>query len=279
MKKIVLPTDFSGNAENAIIYALNLFKDVACVFYLLNTYMPSTDHEEYPWHTDLGESKPHKSMKKLAALLESMSGKNKNANHMFVSHSAMNTVVGEISNIIEKEGIDLIVMGTQGTTSARDVVFGSNTTQVVKSIERPVIAVPSDFTYVTPKKILFPTDYEINYSKEQFVELLLLAEHHQSHIAVMHVLSTSSGLSEYHQRNKTMLEKVLGDIDHRSHLVPNQDVRSAINDFQVNKNINFLVMVQNKHPFMERIFHKSHIKHIGLHIKVPFMVIPCLPKK
>ncbi|WP_281542184.1 universal stress protein [Maribacter aestuarii] len=41
MKNILIPTDFSENAWNAIVYALKLFKDEECKFYLLNTYTPA----------------------------------------------------------------------------------------------------------------------------------------------------------------------------------------------------------------------------------------------
>ena len=47
MKKILLPTDFSDNAWNAIEYALKLFKDEVCTFYLLNTYTPAVYNIEY----------------------------------------------------------------------------------------------------------------------------------------------------------------------------------------------------------------------------------------
>ena len=41
MKKILLPTDFSENSLNAIRYAVQLFKNEKCVFYILNTYTPT----------------------------------------------------------------------------------------------------------------------------------------------------------------------------------------------------------------------------------------------
>lgn len=37
-KRIVLPTDFSKNAWNAIAYALTIFKEVPCDFFVLNSY-------------------------------------------------------------------------------------------------------------------------------------------------------------------------------------------------------------------------------------------------
>ena len=38
MKKILIPIDFSENAINAINYALALFKDEFCKFYILHAY-------------------------------------------------------------------------------------------------------------------------------------------------------------------------------------------------------------------------------------------------
>ena len=40
MKKILLPTDFSDNAWNAIFTAVKLYTNVECRFYLLHGYEP-----------------------------------------------------------------------------------------------------------------------------------------------------------------------------------------------------------------------------------------------
>lgn len=275
MIKIILPTDFSENSENAIAYALNLFKDEECAFYLLNTFMPDTHFEEYPWHTSLEESNSAKSMTQLTALLERLSKKFKNPKHIFVPHSAMNTVEGEINKVIKKENIDLVVMGTQGLTGARDILFGTNAIQVIKNSARPVIVIPSGVSYKSPKQIVFPTDFEITYRKEPLKELLHLAKQHMSNITILHV-ATGNELTENQLANKSRLEEIIKDIDHRSHIVSALDIRSAINNFQLENNMNFLVMIQNKHTFMERLFLRSEIKQIGLHISIPFMIIPCL---
>ena len=44
---ILLPTDFSDNSWNAIKYALRLFEDKNCTFFLLNTYTPTLYKMEY----------------------------------------------------------------------------------------------------------------------------------------------------------------------------------------------------------------------------------------
>ena len=40
MIQILIPTDFSDNAQNAINYAQKLFINERCTFYLVNTYTP-----------------------------------------------------------------------------------------------------------------------------------------------------------------------------------------------------------------------------------------------
>lgn len=52
MKKILLPTDFSENVLNAIDYALQLFKDETCAFFILNTYTPMIYNYEYQLNAD-----------------------------------------------------------------------------------------------------------------------------------------------------------------------------------------------------------------------------------
>lgn len=275
MIKVILPTDFSENSKNAIAYALTLFKEEACAFYLLNTFLSSSNFEEYPWHSSLEQSDSAKAMTRLTALLDNLSKKFKNPKHIFVPHSAMNTVVGEVNKLIEQENIDLVVMGTQGLTGAKDILFGTNAIQVIRNVSRPVIVVPSAYTYRAPEQILFPTDFEITYHKEQLNELLHLARQHRSHISILHV-AAGNELTEDQLVNKSSLEELIKDIDYQLHIVSEGDIRSVIYNYLQENNISLLVMIQNKHTFMERLFLRSEIKQIGLHVNIPFMVIPWL---
>jgi len=72
MKRILLPTDFSDNAYEAIAYAINMHKDVKCTFYLLNTYTPAIYRTEYligsPGQIGLGDVLQESSMSRLEKL-------------------------------------------------------------------------------------------------------------------------------------------------------------------------------------------------------------------
>lgn len=275
MTRILLPTDFSDNAYEAIAYALSLYKDIKCTFYLLNTYTPPVYHTEYllgsPGQIGLGDVMQESSVTQLQKFKEQLEKKYKNPKHTIIVRSAFNTLLGEISDTVEAEKIDLIVMGTKGATGAQEILFGTNTVHVIKKAKCPVMAVPPKFEYEAPKEILFPTDYEIEYEKEMLAALLLISSKHKSRINVMHV-RTGYDLNIVQKSHKNQLEKLLGN-NALFHEVPDNGIIAAVNGFQDKEKINLLVMVQNKHTFMERLFIEPVIKKIGFHVTVPFLVL------
>jgi len=277
MKRIILPTDFSDNAYNAICYAINLFKEEECTFYLLHTYTPAIYQAEYVLHSPgqigLGDIYQENSLSQLKDLKKQLIAEFNNKKHTFMVHSAFNTLVDEIMETSKNEKADMVIMGTQGATGAKEILIGTNTVHVIKNACCPVIAIPPNFKYETPKEILFPTDLEIDYQEEQLKVLESLAKQHISRIDVLHV-STGYDLSEKQLKNKTKLEGIFGRIAHLYHEMPNQEIITSINNFQQKNKVNLLVMVQNRHTFFERLFLEPVIKKLGFHVSIPFMVIP-----
>jgi nucleotide-binding universal stress UspA family protein len=277
MKKILLPTDFSDNSWNAIEYALRLFKDDICKFYLLNTYTPIIYQMEYvlinPIEYDLNDVIRDTSLKGLKDIHDKIHKEFNNPNHSFELISKFNSLIPEINEQIDENGIDLIVMGTKGATGATEVLFGTNTVHVLKHANCPVLAVPSGFIYETPKEILFPTDYEFNYNPSILNILKEIILKQKSRINIMHV-STGYDLTEIQEKNKSDLETYFKKTAYLFHDVRNMDITEAIDEFQLKTKVNLLVMANNKRSFFENLFFKSTIKQIGFHLVIPFLVIP-----
>jgi nucleotide-binding universal stress UspA family protein len=276
MKKVILPTDFSYNAYNAISYAMNLLKDEEATFYLLNTYTPAIYQTEYLLHSPgqigLGDIYQSESINQLEELQKQLQKEFKNPKHTILTHSAFNILVDEVSSMVANEEADMVIMGTQGATGAKEIFLGTHTVHVIKKATCPVIAIPSDFDYEKPLEILFPTDYEVAYTEEQLKALLDLAELHKSRIQVIHI-SSGYDLTEVQSENKAKLEKILGKIPYLFHDLPSQEIITGINNFQLKNKMNMLVMIQNKHTFLESLFIEPVIKKIGFHVSIPFLVI------
>ncbi|OMP29987.1 universal stress protein [Mangrovimonas sp. DI 80] len=277
MKKILLPTDFSENSWNAIKYALQLFKNEECTFFLLNTYAPAVYQVEYllvvPEPDGVLDSFKENSLKHLESLKERMQTEFSNPKHSIETISIFNTLVEQINEEVKDKSIDYVVMGTKGATGAREVLFGSNTVFVFKKVKCPIIAVPETFTYESPHEILFPTDYGIDYQAEHIQPLLDLIGKNVARVNILHVVK-GNGLSEFQEQNKQKLERYFKHSAYVFHSVQNETVQEAITNFQLKVRVNLLVMLNNKHSFFENLFFKSTINQIGFHLNIPFFVIP-----
>ena len=276
MKNILLPTDFSENSWNAIKYALQLFKNETCNFYLINTYTPAVYHVEYV----VEESEQfgtidrvkEKAVKQLNEIKTRIKKEFKNPKHSIKSSAAFNTLVSEIKNIVENKHIDYVVMGTKGATGLKEILFGSNTVQVFKNIKCPILAIPDGFKFEKPHEVLFPTDYQIYYKEYHLKPILDIISLYKTRVNILHI-SYGYDLSEEQENNKSILEKYLKNTSHLFHSVSNQTVEEGITNFQLKARINLLVMINNKHSFFENLFFKNTINQIGFHLNIPFLVI------
>jgi len=277
MKKILLPTDFSANSWNAIKYALQLFKDETCKFYLLNAYTPIIYHVEYvlvrPAQFGMADVIRKNSLKGLKDIKNRINKEFNNTNHSFKCIAAFNTLIPEIKEIVEDKNIDFVVMGTKGATGAKEILIGSNTVHVIKNVKCPILAIPDNFDFETLQEILFPSDYEVDFQNKQIQPILDIASSHHSKLNVLNV-SYGSELSEKQEQNRQKLESYFAKVVHIFHSVKDQNVSVAITNFQLKSFINLLVMINNKHSFFENLFFKPLINQIGFHLNIPFLVIP-----
>jgi len=277
MKRILLPTDFSDNAWNAVDFGCRLFNDEECTFYLLNTYTPVIYHLEYvlvnPAQFGLGDPIRENSERCLESVKERIKENFNNPRHHVECISAFNTLIPEIKEVVQDQAIDLIIMGTKGATGAKEVLFGSNTVHVFKAVDCPVMAVPDDYTFEQPREILLPTDYRVTLTKDHLKLIIDLARRVNARIHVMHVFDEAE-FSEFQHENRTKLEAVMKEVPSTFHNLDEQSIPEAISNFQMKWKINLLVMVNNKHSFFENLFFRPTINQIGFHLNVPFLVIP-----
>ena len=277
MKRILLPTDFSKNSLNAIRYAVQLFKDEKCDFYLLNTYTPTIYFVEFlpvnPDYSGFSDVIKDNLLNDLNEIKDNLNKEFNNSKHTFITIAAFNMLVLEIEELVKEREIDYIVMGTKGATGAKEVLFGSNTVHVLKNAKCPVLAIPSDFNFEAPHEILFPSDYGIDFLDRHIKPILNIATTFNSRVNILNV-STGYDLTAKQEKNKKKLDNYFEGIAHLFHSFSYQEVSEAINKFQLKTRVNLLVMINNKHSFFENLFFKSTINQIGFHLNIPFLVIP-----
>jgi nucleotide-binding universal stress UspA family protein len=277
MKRILLPTDFSENAFNAINYALQLFAEDVCTFYLLNTYTPVAGNigmmvDSYS-ALQLEQITRAGSERGLDLIEEKLLTRYANPKHTFKKLSAFNLLVSEIVACVKEYDIDLIIMGTQGATGAKEIFLGTHTMFTIKKVKCPVIAVPSGFKYEVPKEILFATDYRFVTSNKHLALLKELCVTNHSKLNILNAYYNVP-LDEVQKKNKDYLDDFFKEISHLFHITEGSDIPEAVTKFQETRKINLLVMIHNKHSFFENLLFKPVINEMVYHTNVPFLVIP-----
>ncbi|WP_378182655.1 universal stress protein [Aquimarina sp. SS2-1] len=281
MKKILLPTDFSDNAWNAIDYAAELFKDETCTFYLLNVYSKiiyeSVHLSDIPSERTIENTVKANAVTNLKHLKTTITHTNPNQKHQFEIIAALGSLTDVIEDVVKSEKIDLIVMGTKGATGTKEVFMGSNTVRIINSVKKcPVLAVPDNFTFtVKPSEITFATDFTHFYSKEELSPLLELAKSFNATIRIVYVQTEDGSLTEEQKFNLGMLQKYFKDIKYYQHTLTKGDsVSKTIRIFTEELDIYLLAMLNYSHSFVDKLTREPVIKTVAFHTQVPLLVIP-----
>jgi len=276
MKKIVIPTDFSDNAFNALKYAVELFEFEESEFLLLHAYADEVyNHNALVTQHFLEELKIStlkKSKDELESIIDRIRELLPNPRHSFKPIPAFGILVDEVNDLVNKENADLTVMGTVGLTNNRNITFGSNTLQVIKYVQSPILCVPVNYKYKSPKNLLFPTNYMIPYQNR---ELKLVAEIAKANTTTVHMLYISKfPLESFRQKaNQLILKEQFYETPFQFHRIDEDEKTKAIMIFINELNIDMLIMVNSRYTYLENIIYQSTVDKIGLHPRIPFLVL------
>ncbi|SRX72898.1 universal stress protein [Aequorivita antarctica] len=281
MRKILIPTDFSENSMNAIKYATELFKYNRAEIYLLHAFADEVYDAKSRLANEIFDDLQKKTLAKTKAALENFREKivdfSPNPKHNIHTIAEFGLLVDSVNDWVEKENIDVVVMGTKGETADKKITFGTNTLQVIKYVKCPVLAIPVVFGDVHPKNILFPTDYQLPYKRRELKLVSSIAKCFVSKVDFLYV-SKFSSLSLRQQDNKNFLEASFCDNQISFKQENGTDVTKAINTFVIENPIDMLIMVNTRHSYLENILYQSTIEKIGLHIDIPFLVLQNLAR-
>ncbi|MCK5402182.1 MAG: universal stress protein [Flavobacteriaceae bacterium] len=277
-RKILLPTDFSKNAWHAISYALELYKNDDCTFYILNAFTSKGYLIESLMVPEPGESKYEaaklKSEKGLAKILDMLIfSDDGNPKHNFTTISIFNSPVEAIKNVVEEKDIEIVIMGTMGETNSKSVMYGSNAINVMEKVRHcPILVVPIKAELTLPKEIVFPTNYKTHFKRRELNYLTDIAKNCNASIRILHI-SEEDELDKNQINNKKLLEEYFEGIDYSFHLLSYITIPTAINCFVESRESDMVAFINRKHAFFGSILTQPLVKDIGYHSKIPVLVM------
>ncbi|WP_299249664.1 universal stress protein [uncultured Aquimarina sp.] len=279
MKKILVTTDFSDRAWNALVYAIDLYCDVPCEFHILNTY----DLNAVRLVTTLSsqrvgyfyESIKVESEEGLKMTLEDLNNSKTAEHHIFKTVSKPGLLTKILKQKTEKNQFDLIIMSSKGTTGSKQVFLGSNVKKVLENdFHCPILIIPEDAYFQGIKNIAFATGFERIYHKSEIKPIIEVAKHNNATVRMIHVYDEPK-LSTVQNYNSTTLENFFKNVKFDFHVIPEfSTIEKGIQAFIEELEIDLLTMIKYEHSFIERLTREAVIKKVTFNTKVPFLVIP-----
>lgn len=274
MKKILFPTDFSEVANNAFIHALEFAKIVNGELILLHTFeLPVYDNQFFPENYNILFDSLQLSkfdmfkdeIPKLRAI-----AKERNLDGIKMSHRLMDgNLIYNIKKAINEDKINFVVMGTSGASGWEAFFLGTNTGNVLSTVEVPVLSVPLEAKFKKIETIGFTTRYR-NKDKKALKEVLKIAKKTNAKVLCLYVKTENSDVSD--KKIKKWETEFEGEPILFS-VIPSEDVKGTIMDFVLYKNIDILSMITYKRNFFVELFNPSLTQKFSKTLEIPILAM------
>ena len=229
MKRILVPVDFSKEAESAAKVAASIARKTGSEIFLVHMLeLPVTTIDPAEMNTISSEPQiiyfmklAHQKFDKFKKLpfLEGLT---------VVESIQFQHAFSGIIDESEKNNIDLIVMGSQGASGLQEMFIGSNTEKVVRRSKIPVLVIKQSVEEFDVKDIIFASDFNKE-SKSTFHRVidfanLFEAKVHLLYVNTIHNFNTTKNI-------ESRIAKFMGDFDFDNY------TKNIYNDISIEKGI------------------------------------------
>lgn len=270
--KILVPTDYSETADNALLYALNLCKMYGGEILVLHSYKLSIHALKNSTNTlEIAEldrtldAFEHFKEKVVKMRLLAENNDLRDVDMKFILEQG--ELVQNVQDVISKEAIDLVVMGTTGKSGFDNKIFGSITSAVIKNVTVPVLSIPHLCKFEGIDAVGFTTLYDAE-EAALLKNFTPLAKEHQIDIYCIHVNKGKQNKSDEEielwksvfQKEPVFFIEKLGNKVFKS-IVETLDEHS----------IDVVSCITRNKSFIDRLFEGSVAEKLSYHKRVPLL--------
>ncbi len=273
MEKILVPTDFTPIAENGLRLAVEIARRTGAVISLINfTKHPfgrtfsatgdiykKNDVEDSMFMLEL----LRQNQRKLEELTETYRSADVDIEYAIIDDELKDG----IDDYLNKELIDLVVMGTSGDATVEEQFTGNRTEQVIEVSSCPVLSVRDGFQIEDLSRIVLAVnEIDDNQILTGLNTLRQLAECFGSHIYMLHVRKPTSDEKDLQVYFEGMARTAALQ-EHSITILDAVDPAEAVIDFARQNQAGLIAVIKNSKDGIFRIFsnHFSNrlVKEVG----------------
>lgn len=275
MKTILVPTDFSENAHNALRYAGALASQLNARLILAHIiHLPVAPVESgmvIPVDLQLGEDFSEE-LNTLAANLR----KELHREIEIETVCQYGYLTGDLNALVKTHHVDLVVMGTKGATNFLDKLIGTNSSEFSKTAHCPVLIIPAVAQYKDIHHIAYASDFE---SEEGIFlrQLFGIAQLLSAHVSLINVVD---GQELNLLSDTEMVEEVtthFPEVVYSMAQIRIHDIVEGLHTFVEENSADILAVSMHKRGFFDELFHTSISRRLIYHTTLPLLTLPEKP--
>ncbi|MEQ9403622.1 MAG: universal stress protein [Cyclobacteriaceae bacterium] len=278
MKKILVPIDFSKLSHNAVEFAAHLAKPMKAevvVVHFENIPLDDTSlHLSGEAHSS-GFSEDslfnaqlfRANKKKLQDLSVEFSGDGVTVTGLQLGGGFLEGV----KHFIDKNGADLIVIGTTGEASIQEFFSGNHTEQLIEHLETPVLSVQEKVDKNIKEVVLGIDLLDEAYSKKAFEMVKTLTESLNATLHIVDVVDTDSKGVIMHDLNK--LARNSGLKNYMVDVIKDKKPNEALMKFADREDAGLIITLSEAKAGLHRFFQHSFATRMTKESAIPVLTI------
>jgi nucleotide-binding universal stress UspA family protein len=260
MKKILIATDFSACADNAMEYALSLAEVLNFEVTAIHAIGPMEGVNNNTYNAIYIEDYYNE---KRLALKEWVEKHRKNDQFKDVIITT-ECEVGSLSNVLTKyintNPVELIIMGTMGSSGISGL-FGSNASMIISKTETPTLILPMESKFSKNPTITLATDFESRLSSKDLAALNELIRAFKSEkLDILYVIEKSD--PQFIEAGEKSLKALIERADLVFNYIDGSNATNGILSFIEEKSSDILCVVKRHHNLIYRLFTRSTVNQV-----------------
>jgi len=273
MKTIIVPTDFSPAASNAVDYAVDLAKFFDSRIILVHAYpVPPVNYEasfsaaEFAQMYDLSE-------KKLLSIRKDIYRRG-GADLDIEYVTEMGTPFDVIKSAAQAWNADLIVMGIVGEAgNLKERVIGSTAVTVARKQEVPTFIIPVSVRYQRIRKISFACDLKRTEETDLVYVAKFFSKAFDAELEIVNVEDPMEDVTVEKEATYTFLENKLASVKHKTVHITGINVAHELESYYENCPTDVVMLNPKKHNLFYYLFNNSVTNNLAFHTRLPILAI------
>lgn len=265
MQKLLVPTDFSDCARQALDYAVAIANRFGSEILLYHVFKMRVTSRSF---VNVDSILKEEAEARLARIIEEVRPQLA-AKARISSLAKKGGIVMSIAHRAEVGDFDLIVMGTEGASEIVDLIMGSTAVGVIEEVSCPVLAVPQAAPYDGLHSIVFAMDEKGVQNASILQPLIQLSQSFDIPVKVYHKADPNHPVDV-----ETLVDRLFDNTPHLLYYeTTNWDTTESILDYAKREKADLLCLIRKKRDFLEKIFHASVTRENVLRSHVPMLVL------